>query len=164
VLLLQALGLTGLTAPGEEDRHHSSLRLTRTTAASPRNASARIGDSSASGARSHDAGTERPVGWANVRKVPRAARGRLLSCPRVEFPEFPYHPDPRATGSVVVSDTSCVACGQSRGFVYAGPVYSQGELIDSLCPWCIADGSAAEKYEAEFTDVGWGVPADPPRL
>jgi uncharacterized protein len=80
----------------------------------------------------------------------------------VEFPEFPYHPDPRATGSVVVSDTSCVACGQSRGFVYTGPVYSQDELVDSLCPWCIADGSAAEKYEAEFTDVGWGVPADVP--
>src|SRR5437867_876141 len=80
--------------------------------------------------------------------VTRAARGRLLSCRRVEFPEFPYHPDPRATGSVVVSDTSCVACGQSRGFVYAGPVYSQDELIDSLCPWCIADGSAAEKYDA----------------
>jgi uncharacterized protein len=43
-----------------------------------------------------------------------------------------------------------------------GPVYSQDELVDSLCPWCIDEGSAAEKYGAEFTDVGWGVPADVP--
>jgi len=84
------------------------------------------------------------------------------SMPGVELPEFPYHPDPRATGSVNASDTPCVACGQSRGFVYTGPVYSQQELVDCLCPWCIADGSAAEKYGAEFTDVGWGVPADVP--
>ena len=80
----------------------------------------------------------------------------------MELPEFPYHPDPRATGSVVASDTSCVVCGLTRGFVYTGPVYSQEELVDCLCPWCIADGSAARKYDAEFTDVGWGVPADIP--
>jgi uncharacterized protein len=43
----------------------------------------------------------------------------------MEFPQFPYHQDPRSSGSVVLSDTPCVACGQSRGFVYTGPVYSQ---------------------------------------
>jgi len=26
------------------------------------------------------------------------------------------------------------------------------ELAHSICPWCIADGSAAERYEAQFTD------------
>jgi hypothetical protein len=31
-------------------------------------------------------------------------------------------------------------------------VYSEAELDDSLCPWCIADGSAHERYNAEFTD------------
>jgi uncharacterized protein len=82
---------------------------------------------------------------------------------RVEdFPEFPYHPDPRATGVVRPSDAPCVACGASRGLVYIGPVYSAEELDSCLCPWCIADGSAAEKFDAEFTDVGWGVPAEVP--
>jgi uncharacterized protein len=81
----------------------------------------------------------------------------------MNLPEFPYHPDPLATGSVEVSDTPCVACGQRRGFIYRGPVYAVEELVDRLCPWCIADGSAAEKFEAEFTDVGWGVPPAVPQ-
>jgi uncharacterized protein CbrC (UPF0167 family) len=80
----------------------------------------------------------------------------------VEIPEFPYHPDPRATGFVRLSDARCLACGERRGFVYTGPVYASEELDGSLCPWCIADGSAADKYDAEFTDVGWGVPAGVP--
>ena len=53
-------------------------------------------------------------------------------------------------------------CGESRGFIYSGPVYGQEELDSSICPWCIADGSAAEKFDAEFTDVGSGIPADVP--
>jgi uncharacterized protein CbrC (UPF0167 family) len=31
-----------------------------------------------------------------------------------------------------------------------------------VLPWCIADGSAAESHDAEFTDVGVGVPDDVP--
>jgi uncharacterized protein len=68
------------------------------------------------------------------------------------LPVFRYHPDPLATGSVVPSNSACRSCGQVRGFVYAGPVYAEDELDDALCPWCIADGSAAEKFDAEFTD------------
>ncbi len=68
------------------------------------------------------------------------------------LPEFPYHPDPLATGSIERSDVSCVSCGRSRGFAYAGPVYAVEDLIDSLCPWCIADGSAAARFDATFTD------------
>jgi uncharacterized protein len=64
---------------------------------------------------------------------------------------------------VVESDASCRACGQARGYVYTGPVYSTEELKDALCPWCIADGSAAETFGAEFTDVGADVPDDVPR-
>jgi uncharacterized protein CbrC (UPF0167 family) len=86
----------------------------------------------------------------------------VLRFGRVTVPEFPYHPDPRATGFVEASDARCASCGQRRGFIYTGPVYAVDELIDCLCPWCIEDGSAAEKFEAEFTDIGWGVPADVP--
>jgi uncharacterized protein CbrC (UPF0167 family) len=70
-----------------------------------------------------------------------------------DLPTFRYHPDPLATGSIQPSDAECICCGKVRGYIYTGPVYADQELDDSLCPWCIADGSAAEKFEATFTDV-----------
>jgi len=79
------------------------------------------------------------------------------------LPEFPYHPDPRGTGFVVESEARCRACGAVRGYIYIGPVYAAEELDEALCPWCIADGTAAAKFDAEFTDTGWGVPDDVPR-
>jgi uncharacterized protein CbrC (UPF0167 family) len=73
----------------------------------------------------------------------------------VKLPQFKYHSDPIATGSIVPLGTVCECCGQSRGFIYVGPVYGADAypLRDNLCPWCIADGSAHEKYGAEFTDA-----------
>jgi uncharacterized protein CbrC (UPF0167 family) len=67
-------------------------------------------------------------------------------------PEFPYHPDPVATGFVERSDATCLRCGRARGFIYTGPVYAVEELVNSLCPWCIGDGSAAARFDATFTD------------
>ncbi|WP_370424097.1 CbrC family protein (plasmid) [Streptomyces sp. QH1-20] len=67
------------------------------------------------------------------------------------FPEFPYHPDPVATGVVVPSGAACVCCGKERGYIYRGPVYAAEELTGRLCPWCIADGSVAERFDAHFT-------------
>jgi uncharacterized protein CbrC (UPF0167 family) len=71
----------------------------------------------------------------------------------MNLPQFKYHPDPLATGSVERSDATCVCCGQKRGFIYTGPVYAEEELYDRICPWCIADGSAQAKLGAEFTDA-----------
>lgn len=70
----------------------------------------------------------------------------------VIFPIFRYHPDPIATGSVAESNTQCLCCERKNGFIYTGPVYAADELESKICPWCIADGSAAEKFEAIFTD------------
>ncbi|GAA3069926.1 CbrC family protein [Streptomyces glomeratus] len=70
-----------------------------------------------------------------------------------ELPSFPYHPDPLATGSVVAADTECLCCGLRRGYVYVGPVYAVADVRAELCPWCIADGSAAERFGAQFTEV-----------
>lgn len=67
------------------------------------------------------------------------------------LPDFPYHPDPLATGVVAASDAACLRCGRVRGYVYSGPVYAEEELRGRLCPWCIADGSAAERFDAHFT-------------
>ncbi|GGU87107.1 UPF0167 protein [Streptomyces albospinus] len=67
------------------------------------------------------------------------------------LPEFPYHPDPLATGSVVPSAAVCACCERQRGYLCTGPVHTPADLDDRLCPWCIADGSAAERYGVSFT-------------
>jgi uncharacterized protein len=78
----------------------------------------------------------------------------------VELPTFRYHPDPVDTGSIELVAVLCAACGENRPAAYTGPVYAEEELDGQLCPWCIADGSAHEKFDAEFTDaasvgLGW---------
>jgi uncharacterized protein CbrC (UPF0167 family) len=79
-----------------------------------------------------------------------------------DLPRFRYHPDPLATGSVVASAVLCVSCRQARGFIYTGPVYADEDLDETLCPWCIADGTAAQTLAASFTDVGADVPGEVP--
>jgi len=73
------------------------------------------------------------------------------------LPVFRYHPDPLATGSVKPElDTPCLGCNQLRGYVYTGAVFTEKNFIldDHLCPWCIADGTAAKRFGASFNDTG----------
>ncbi len=72
------------------------------------------------------------------------------------LPVFHYHPDPVATGSVEASESPCLACNRIRGYIYVGPAYSEKfhYLSGSICPWCIADGSAAQRFSATFADSG----------
>ncbi|MBD5780966.1 CbrC family protein [Pelagicoccus sp. NFK12] len=67
------------------------------------------------------------------------------------LPVFKYHPDPISTGAIKKDDASCDCCGQSHGYAYKSSVYCHDE-VDALCPWCIADGSAAAKFNAIFSD------------
>ena len=66
------------------------------------------------------------------------------------LPSFRHHPDPIGSGSVVESEVACRCCGATRGFIYTGPVYAEDDLEDAVCPWCVADGSAHEKFAATF--------------
>ncbi|MGY5959203.1 PF03691 family colicin E2 tolerance protein CbrC [Kosakonia sp. BK9b] len=68
------------------------------------------------------------------------------------LPVFKYHPQPLETG-VFFDDkiVTCACCQQSTGVYYTNPFYSREE-IDYLCPWCIADGSAAQKFDGSFQD------------
>lgn len=70
----------------------------------------------------------------------------------MQFPQFKYHPDPLRTGSIVRSADECEVCGKPRGFLYEGGIYTEEE-IEKVCPWCIADGSAHEKFDIEFVDM-----------
>jgi hypothetical protein len=68
------------------------------------------------------------------------------------MPVFKYHPDPIATGAVAESGDMCACCGKPRGFVYEAAVYGEKDIGGAICPWCIADGSAAAKFGATFSD------------
>jgi len=69
----------------------------------------------------------------------------------MELPVFKYHPNPIETGAVKKSDEACECCGEKRGYTYTSIIFSQ-EDIETICPWCIADGSASTKFDGEFSD------------
>jgi uncharacterized protein len=55
---------------------------------------------------------------------------------------------------VVGSEGKCVVCDQARGYLYSGVPFCEQEVDEeSICPWCIADGSAHERLGAEFVDA-----------
>ncbi|MGG8410463.1 CbrC family protein [Streptomyces sp. 12297] len=68
------------------------------------------------------------------------------------LPSFRYHPAPVASGSIRASAEQCACCGRSRGWIYTATFYTTQQVDGSFCPWCIADGSAAERFAGEFTD------------
>lgn len=78
-----------------------------------------------------------------------------------ELPTFRYHPEPVATGSVKANpEATCPCCGQQTGWAYLPTPYGPGEQPKHLCPWCIADDSAAGKFGAKFVvDITGKVPA-----
>jgi uncharacterized protein len=68
------------------------------------------------------------------------------------LPFFKYHPNPIETENIVLSNEVCLCCNQKRGYIYKSSIYTAQDLEGSVCPWCIADGIAAEKFEADFSD------------
>ena len=71
----------------------------------------------------------------------------------MEPPKFRYFRDPYADDGGVFdeSDEPCECCGRSTGYQYRYFIYAEDE-IEVICPWCIADGSAAEKFHGTFVD------------
>lgn len=70
--------------------------------------------------------------------------------PHEGLPSFRYHPDPVITGAIVRNEEAeCPCCERTNGWVYAYRPYAL-ERVENLCPWCIASGAAAEKYDAVF--------------
>ena len=70
----------------------------------------------------------------------------------MNLPQFKYHPDPIATGSVKPSEARCECCGKYRGYIYTPAIYGINDL-EHVCPWCIADDTAHANYGAEFSDA-----------
>lgn len=69
---------------------------------------------------------------------------------RAALPVFRYHPDPVATGAITASGEPCVCCGRRTGWIYTATFYTAQDVAGRVCPWCIADGGVAERFEASF--------------
>jgi len=70
----------------------------------------------------------------------------------MDLPSFRFHPDPEGNGAIVRQAGHCICCEQDVEFLYVGPTISIHDLDEKLCPWCIADGRASEKFDVEFSD------------
>jgi uncharacterized protein CbrC (UPF0167 family) len=70
-------------------------------------------------------------------------------------PPFTYYEDPYSDGTVEQSDVECSGCARRRGWISTCLAYG-ADVPDeaSLCPWCIADGTAHAKFGASFNEVG----------
>lgn len=57
---------------------------------------------------------------------------------------------------------TCSVCNEKRQIKYTSSFYSIKDP-DYICPWCIANGKASEKYDGEFNDYCGieGVSPDP---
>jgi uncharacterized protein len=67
----------------------------------------------------------------------------------MNLPKFKYHPNAYQLEIFKKSDRACQCCQQARGLIYDKTPYAIETLV-AICPWCIADGSAAQKFDAEF--------------
>jgi hypothetical protein len=68
-----------------------------------------------------------------------------------KLPKFKYNENPVKNELIVKSSGVCPVCSKKTDYAYKGPFFSVEEVED-ICPWCIADGSAAEKFDGMFQD------------
>jgi uncharacterized protein len=78
------------------------------------------------------------------------------------LPVFRFHPHAYELGLFEEVDGVCDACGERRALRYTSSFYSRTS-VSYLCPWCIADGTAARTFAGQFNDsLGIeGIPIDP---
>lgn len=69
----------------------------------------------------------------------------------ITYPTFKYHPNAYGLDIFAQETGICNICGQHRELKYDCSFYAQ-EYPDYICPFCIADGSASQKYDGEFND------------
>lgn len=75
-------------------------------------------------------------------------------------PTFFYSPHAYTLGIIEQRAIVCQCCGEARSFHYTGSLYAE-EDVAALCPWCIADGSAAAKYAGSFVSTFEGITPGP---
>lgn len=73
------------------------------------------------------------------------------SMPDKALPTFKYNLNPLENKIIVQRPAQCPVCNEKTEYVYEGPFYSFNEVED-ICPWCVKNGKAAEKYDGQFQD------------
>ncbi len=78
-----------------------------------------------------------------------------------DLPEFRFSPNAYALGLFESAEGLCQACNTPRTMRYTSSFYSREE-VEYICPWCVADGTAARVFDGEFSDYAGidGVPHD----
>ena len=66
------------------------------------------------------------------------------------LPKFKYNPNVYDNGIVIFNNGICQCCGKNVK-AYLGFMYSKEE-VNCICLDCVADGSAAEKFDGEFIE------------
>lgn len=70
----------------------------------------------------------------------------------IELPKFKYSPNCFENGVFKKAEPDepviCECCSKRTQYYYEG-IYAEDE-VDYICPWCIASGAAAEKFDGEF--------------
>jgi uncharacterized protein len=69
-----------------------------------------------------------------------------------EAPLFRFHPNAYDLGAFEAADGVCDACGERRALRYTSSIYAR-ERPGFVCPWCVADGTAARVFDGEFSDA-----------
>jgi len=80
-----------------------------------------------------------------------------------ELPKFRFHPDPIRTEAFKenMDHVECSVCNKQEEYIYTQSFYSMAE-VNGICPWCIASGQAAEKFDGTFQDgaIGPGIESE----
>lgn len=78
-----------------------------------------------------------------------------------DLPRLTYFDDPVAAKCFERSDAPCLCCGRVRGWLYTGVIYGRRDDEPRVCPWCVADGSAARAWkDGIFNSIDENVPAE----
>lgn len=75
------------------------------------------------------------------------------------LPYFKYNPYAYDLGIIIPDTSVCPSCLEEVNYVYTGPFYSTQE-VEGICPWCIKDRTASEKFNGDFQDVASCEPVD----
>jgi uncharacterized protein len=68
------------------------------------------------------------------------------------LPTFRYFPDPVGEGSIKRAEKTCECCGRARGWMVTQSMHCSTSDVHP-CPWCVADGSAVEKWGGCFNVI-----------
>ncbi len=77
-------------------------------------------------------------------------------------PEFPYHPNAYKDGTIDHEKGICDCCGKEVDYIIPAPDIHPDAYIEALCPWCVASGAAAMRYNGITCELNPGCCADVP--